>query len=79
MAVITDSEYSPLVPFADEVLYARSDMTSFVDSLVAPLSLVNALLIAVSSTKKQESMDNFLNLENIWKDYGVYKSKDVEE
>ena len=79
VAVITDSEYSPLVPFADEVLYARSDMTSFVDSLVAPLSLVNALLIAVSSTKKQESMDNFLNLENIWKDYGVYKSKDVEE
>ena len=76
VAVITDSEYSPLVPYADYVLYARSDMTSFVDSLVAPMSLVNAILIAVSVAKKQETMDNFANLETIWRDYGVYKGKD---
>ncbi len=76
VAVITDSEYSPLVRFADMVLYARSDMTSFVDSLVAPLSLVNAILIALSMKMKQESMESFSNLENIWRDYGVYKGKD---
>lgn len=76
VAVITDNEDSPLVPYADWVLYARSDMTSFVDSLVAPMSLVNAILIAVSVTKKQESVDNFSNLESIWRDYGVYKGKE---
>ena len=64
------------MPYADYVLYARSDMTSFVDSLVAPMSLVNAILIAVSVAKKQETMDNFANLETIWRDYGVYKGKD---
>lgn len=76
VAVITDNEDSPLVPYADWVLYARSDMTSFVDSLVAPMSLVNAILIAVSVTKKQESVDNFSNLESIWRNYGVYKGKE---
>lgn len=76
VAVITDNEDSPLVPYADWVLYARSDMTSFVDSLVAPMSLVNAILIAVSVTKKQESVNNFSNLESIWRDYGVYKGKE---
>lgn len=76
VAVITDNEDSPLVPYADWVLYARSDMTSFVDSLVAPMSLVNAILIAVSVTKKQESVDNFINLESIWRNYGVYKGKE---
>lgn len=76
VAVITDNEDSPLVPYADYVLYARSDMTSFVDSLVAPMSLVNAILIAVSVAKKQESVDNFSNLESIWRNYGVYKGKE---
>lgn len=76
VAVITDNEDSPLVPYADWVLYARSDMTSFVDSLVAPMSLVNAILIAVSVAKKQESVDNFSNLESIWRNYGVYKGKE---
>lgn len=72
VAVITDSEYSPLVPYADDVVYAKSDMTSFVDSLVAPLSVVNALLIAVGMAKKDEAVDNFKNLERIWNEYGIY-------
>ncbi len=70
--VITDSEYSPLVPYADDVLYAKSDMASFVDSLVAPLSVVNALLIAVGNAKKNEAVDHFKNLEKIWNEYGIY-------
>lgn len=79
IAVITDSEYSPLVPYADDVIYAKSDMASFVDSLVAPLSLINALLIAVSMSKKSEAVDNFKNLESIWNKYGVYTEKDDRE
>ena len=79
ITVITDSEYSPLVPFADDVLYAKSDMASFVDSLVAPLSLVNALLIAVSTENKNQAVNNFRNLENIWHQYGVYTEKDDKD
>lgn len=79
VAVITDSEYSPLVPYADDVIYAKSDMASFVDSLVAPLSLVNALLIAVSMEKKSQAVDNFKNLENIWREYGVYTEKEDKQ
>ncbi len=79
VVVITDSEYSPLVPFADDVIYAKSDMASFVDSLVAPLSVVNALLIAISSAKKAEAKDSFENLEEIWNKYGVYMHKEEKE
>ncbi len=79
VTVITDSEYSPLVPYADDILYAKSDMASFVDSLVAPLSLVNALLIAVSAENKTQAVYNFRNLENIWKQYGVYTEKDEKD
>lgn len=79
VTVITDSEYSPLVPYADDILYAKSDMASFVDSLVAPLSLVNALLIAVSVENKTQAIYNFKNLENIWQQYGVYTEKDKKD
>ncbi len=79
VAVITDSEFSPLVPYADDILYAKSDMASFVDSLVAPLSLVNAILIAVSTQNKEKAVDNFKNFENIWQIYGVYTEKEDKE
>lgn len=70
---ITDSEVSPLAHFSDMILKARSDMASFVDSLVAPLSLVNALLVAVSRKKDKEMAETFQKLEKIWDEYGVYE------
>lgn len=70
---ITDSEVSPLASISKYTLKARSDMASFVDSLVAPLSLVNALLVAVSRKKNDDLAHTFQNLEQIWEEYGVYE------
>ncbi len=69
---ITDSKTSPLLPLADVSLIAKSDMASFVDSLVAPLSLVNALIVAVSRKKEQELQITLGKLEEIWAKYDVY-------
>ena len=70
---ITDSEASPLADTSKYTLKARSDMASFVDSLVAPLSLVNALLVAVSRKKNDDLAHTFQSLEQIWEEYGVYE------
>ena len=70
---ITDSEASPLAATSTYTLKARSDMASFVDSLVAPLSLVNALLVAVSRKKNEDLANTFQKLEKIWEEYGVYE------
>ena len=70
---ITDSEASPLAPISNYTLKARSDMASIVDSLVAPLSLVNALLVAVSRKKNDDLAHTFQTLEDIWDEYGVYE------
>ena len=69
---ITDSEVSPLAGIADVSLFAKSDMASFVDSLVAPLSLVNALIVAVSRKKTDDVEATFRKLEHIWEEYDVY-------
>lgn len=69
---ITDNEYSPLIKFATNSLIARSDMVSFIDSLVAPLSVINALLVAISVAKKDKVIKTLENLENIWNEYQVY-------
>ena len=73
---ITDSEASPLAVISKYVLMARSDMASFVDSLVAPLSLVNALLVAVSQRKNDDLARTFRTLEDIWDEYGVFGYSD---
>lgn len=70
---ITDSEQSPIAPYANYILAARSDMASFVDSLVAPLSLINALIVAATLENRDELMYNFHALENIWEKYQVYE------
>ena len=70
---ITDSTYSPLTEYATNVLLAHSDMLSFVDSLVAPLSMLNALIVAVSERKQTETAKTFEILENIWDKYEVYQ------
>ena len=69
---ITDSLLSPLAAKADLSLIAQSNMASFVDSLVAPLSVVNALIISVGMREKKNVAEIFGNLENIWQDYNVY-------
>jgi len=73
---ITDSLLSPLTPYADHILLARSDMASFVDSLVAPLSLINALIVAVGIRKKADISSEFQELEKIWGEYQVYVGKE---
>ena len=75
---ITDSIYSPLIQFATNSLIARSDMVSFIDSLVAPLSVINALLVAISIAKKDETIRTLESLENIWSEYQVYNYKPQE-
>ncbi len=74
---ITDSMISPLVANADEVLLARSDIASVVDTLVAPLSLINALLVAIVIERKEEIIQTFSALEEVWKEQNVY-TKDAE-
>jgi len=73
---VTDSKLSPLGQCSDCVLLAKSDMVSLVDSLVAPLSLVNALIVAVASKKKKEVAQTFANLERIWDEYDVYEKQE---
>jgi len=73
---ITDSETSPLAELADHTLMAKSDMMSIVDSLTAPFSLVNALIVAVSREKEGELEGTFNKLEQIWDEYQVYEKTD---
>ena len=72
VVAITDSLLSPLAAKADYSLIAQSNMASFVDSLVAPLSVINALIIAVGMREKQSITNTFNSLESIWREYNVY-------
>ena len=76
---ITDSTASPLAEDADHLLLARSDMASFVDSLVAPLSLINALIVAVGLKKQEDICNTFARIETIWDEYEVYEKSDREQ
>ena len=73
---ITDSYESPLVGCANYVLCAKSDMISLVDSLVAPLSVVNALIVAIAAKREKELHRTFEGLEHIWEEYHVYEKRD---
>ncbi len=72
VVALTDSDQSPLAPFADQLLTARSDMASFVDSLAAPLSIINAMVAAVSMARHDEVSSRLHRLEKIWDEYNVY-------
>lgn len=76
---VTDGSGSPLAKAANHLLAARSDMTSFVDSLAAPFSLVNALIVAVGLLKEEEVRSTFDRLEQIWSEYNVYQGPTPEE
>ena len=75
---ITDTPVSPIAKLADIALCAKSDMVSFLDSLVAPLSLVNALIVATSAAAKGSDLENdFEKLEKMWAEYDVYEKTDL--
>lgn len=73
-AAITDSSASPLNGIADVCLHAKSDMVSFLDSLVAPMSLINAIIVAVGIRNKERVSETFERLEKIWSEHDVYES-----
>ena len=76
VVAITDNRRSPVAKYADFLLTAKMDMVSLVDSLVAPLSLVNALIVAIGQRREKELAKTFSNLERIWDEYEVYEKVD---
>lgn len=72
---ITNSNLSPLAQNSDHVLIAKSDMVSLVDSLVAPLSVVNALLVALASARETEVQKSLGTLEHVWEEYNIYEKR----
>ena len=76
---ITDGEMSPIAPYATHLLVAKSSMVSFVDSLVAPLSVINALIAASAREKRDDVYNDFKALEEIWDEYHVYRTGGEEK
>ena len=70
---ITDSKASPLASIADVSMFAKSEMVSFIDSLVAPMSLINAIIIAVGRRNRDNVAETFARLENLWMEHEVYE------
>ncbi len=74
---LTDSDSAPIAEFADQLLVAQSDMASFADSLVAPMSVINALIVAVAKECGHRFNERLHRLETVWDEYNVYdKSRD---
>lgn len=71
----TDSRLSPLGQNSDYVIVAKSDMVSLVDTLVAPLSVINALIVALASGQEQTLAKTFDALERVWEEYNVYEKR----
>lgn len=69
---LTDNPSSPFAAVADVKLYAKSDMVSFLDSLIAPMSLINALIVAVAARKQETLAQTFNYLEDLWSEYEVF-------
>ena len=78
LIAITDGPLSPLHSTADICLMAKSDMSSFVDSFAAPLSLINALIVALGQRRRTEVSEYFNKMEKIWAEYDVYLAKNAE-
>ena len=76
---ITDGEMSPIAQYATYLLVAESSMVSFVDSLVAPLSLINALIAACAKENDGHVCENLGELEKIWDKYHVYRTDKEEQ
>lgn len=72
---MTDSPLSPLGQNCDHILLVKSDIVSLVDSLVAPLSVTNALIVAIAARREEELSKTFSGLERIWEEYQVYEKQ----
>ena len=70
---LTDSLFAPVAPLSDNLLLVKSNMASFVDSLVPALSIANALIVSVGMKEKEDIKEHFDDLENIWEKYSVYE------
>ena len=79
VTAITDSMFSPIAELADSVLVARSDMASFADSLAAPLSLINALIVGAGLRRKDGVYERLDQLEGIWKSHKVYIASNTDD
>lgn len=79
VVAISDSVNAPIAKWADSTLIAHSDMTSFVDSLTAPLSVINALIVAAGLKRETKVMETLTSLEKIWDEYQVYEKDDIKE
>lgn len=75
---ITDNSESPLAELSDLCVYVKSNMNSFVDSIVAPMSIINAIIVLVGMYKRDVLIENFNRMEMIWRDYQVYGMKTEE-
>lgn len=76
---LTDSVHSPMNLYSSCNLIARSDMASVVDSLVAPLSVINALVVALCMKKQKEVVSTLETLERLWGEYQVYSNDELEQ
>ena len=74
---LTDSVHSPMNLYSSCNLIAKSDMASIVDSLVAPLSVINALIVALCMRKHKEVVTALESLEQIWDEYQVYDNDEI--
>lgn len=77
VVAITDHMLSPLKPYADVTLTARSDMPSFIDSFVAPLSLINALIVAIGKRKRGQIEKHLEELEEVWDRFNIFNKDDL--
>lgn len=75
VVVVTDSHISPLVEHATYVLTAQSDMASFMDSLVAPVSIINTIIVEITRRREKEITARFDQLESLWDEYNVYTKR----
>lgn len=75
VVVFTDSNVSPIAEYANYLLIAQSDMASFMDSLVAPLSIINAIIIEITSRREAEITARFDALEKLWDEYEIYAKR----
>ncbi|MBQ8689142.1 MAG: MurR/RpiR family transcriptional regulator [Clostridia bacterium] len=73
--VFTDSSLSPISEFATHLLLAQSDTASFMDSFVAPMSIINAMIIHITHKNEKAILQRFDKLEQVWEQYGVYTKR----
>ena len=72
---LTDSKSAPIAQYANHLLTAQSDMASYVDSLVAPLSIINAIIVQITKLRQSEVKERFDKLERVWDEYEVYAKR----